>query len=221
MSDDNGAEAANNASADATRLNAEISKDQWNRYKEVFDQRERDFVADAFNSDSPGEYLKAAGDASATVTDQYDKARDRLNRTPGVDPTSAAYTSSMVGLNLAQAADDVVSQNTARQRVKDTALTRKQSALALGKGLDSTAAAGLASVAQQSASQANAAYGRASQTAAGIGSLTGQVIGKLPGLFKGSGNGGDISGAVNTLDSVSFGMGADAQPGLGSLSLGF
>ena len=144
LADDNGAEAANNAAADANALRAQISRDQWNRYKEIYEPLERQMVDEAQDYASPENYAKAAGEASATVSQQFSKARDRLTRTPGLDPSSGAYQSSLVGLDLAQAANDATQQNLARKNVTDTAYTRKQSALALGKGLDATAASGLA-----------------------------------------------------------------------------
>ena len=156
LADDNGAEAANNAAADANALQAQISRDQWNRYKEIYEPLERQMVDEAQDYASPENYAKAAGEASATVSQQFSKARDRLTRTPGLDPSSAAYQSSLVGLDLAQAANDATQQNLARKNVTDTAYARKQSALGLGKGLDSTAASGMSSVASSNLSLANA-----------------------------------------------------------------
>lgn len=156
LADDNGAEAANNAAADANALQAEISRDQWNRYKEIYEPLERQMVDEAQDYASPWNYAKAAGEASATVSQQFSKARDRLTRTPGLDPSSGAYQSSLVGLDLAQAANDATQQNLARKNVTDTAYARKQSALGVGKGLDSTAASGMQSVASSNLSLANA-----------------------------------------------------------------
>lgn len=156
LADDNGAEAANNSVADANALQAQISRDQWNRYKEIYEPLERQMVDEAQDYASPENYAKAAGDASATVSQQFSKARDRLTRTPGLDPSSAAYQSSLVGLDLAQAANDATQQNLARKGVTDTAYARKQSALGLGKGLDSTAASGMSNVASSNLSLANA-----------------------------------------------------------------
>ena len=156
LADDNGAEAANNSVADANALQAQISRDQWNRYKEIYEPLERQMVDEAQDYASPENYAKAAGEASATVSQQFSKARDRLTRTPGLDPSSGAYQSSLVGLDLAQAANDATQQNLARKNVTDTAYARKQSALGLGKGLDSTAASGMSNVASSNLSLANA-----------------------------------------------------------------
>ena len=176
LADDNGAEAANNSVADANALQAQISRDQWNRYKEIYEPLERQMVDEAQDYASPENYAKAAGEASATVSQQFSKARDRLTRTPGLDPSSGAYQSSLVGLDLAQAANDATQQNLARKNVTDTAYARKQSALALGKGLDATAASGLASSASSNLALAQAGNQQAGQQAAALGRITDRII---------------------------------------------
>lgn len=180
LSDDNGAEDANAAGADATRLQAEIAKDQWNKYKEIYQPLEKRVVAEASSYGSLADYEKASGNAQANVNQQFSKARDQLTRQPGVDPSSAAYQASMVGLNMSEAAQGAVQQNAARQTVEDTAYARKQAAVAMGKGLDSTASSGLGAVASSNANRAAAATAQANQQAAGIGNLVGTVIGAAP-----------------------------------------
>lgn len=176
LADDNGAEGANNAAAAASDLQAQISRDQWNRYKEIYEPLERQMVNEAQDYASPENYAKATGEASATVSQQFSKARDRLTRTPGLDPSSGAYQSSLVGLDLAQAANDATQQNLARKNVTDTAYARKQSALALGKGLDATAASGLASSASSNLALAQAGNQQAGQQAAALGRITDRII---------------------------------------------
>ena len=192
LANDNGAEGANSAAADNSRAQTQIALDQWDKYKEIYEPLEKQMVSEAQNYDTPAQYEKAAGKASATVADQFAKARDQLTRTPGVDPSSASYQAGMVGLNLAQAATDATSQNAARQTVQDTAYQRKAAALAMGKGLDSTASAGLASSASLSLSQANAAQAQANSESQAIGSTVGKVVSALPntGLFGSSASSG-------------------------------
>jgi hypothetical protein len=77
----------------------------------------------------------------------------------------------MVGLDMNQAAADAVSQNAARNKVKDMAWARKTDALSLGKGLPAQASAGLS---QASMTQTNIAAGLNNQSnanAAGFGKL--------------------------------------------------
>lgn len=218
LADDNGAEDANGAAADNSRMQARISKEQWDRFKEIYEPLEREFVTETKNFDSPANYALAAGEASSTVTDQFTKARDRLSRTPGLDPSSAAFTSSMAGLDLAQAATDATQQNLARKQVKDTAYTRKQSAVAMGKGLDSTAASGLAASASQQLGMANAGYARGAQEAAGIGRLTDRVVSALPksgwlgstdsSSYYGGGSGNGSAVYTNPSNGATFDWGA-------------
>lgn len=223
LQDDYGAESANNASADATRMQSQIAKEQWNKYKEIYEPLEKQVVAEAQNYENPARYAKAAGDAQATVSQQFSKARDQLTRQPGVDPSSAAYQASMVGLNMAEAAQGAVQQNTARQGVQDTSYARKQAAVAMGKGLDTTAASGLASVASANASRAATAQAQANQQAAGIGQLTGTIIGAAPKVMSsnwlGSGSTlGYMTGQTSVSPAAVTAANATSDP-LGSLAL--
>lgn len=180
LADDNGAEAANNAAADANALQAQIARDQWNKYKEIYEPLERRMVDEAQTYATPENYAKAAGEASATVAQQFGKARDRLGRIPGLDPSSGAYASGLVGLDLAQAASDAIAQNAARQGVTDTAYARKQSALGLGKGLDMTASSGLANSAKLGLYQAQAAQAQANNQAGAIGRVADRIFSSKP-----------------------------------------
>lgn len=165
-----GAAASDRATAIAQQ-GQDIANDQWNTYKSTYQPLEKSMVAEAQNYDSQENLDKAAGLSSSTISEQYGKARDRLGRTPGLDPSSGAYASSIVGLDNSQAAADAVGQNAARNRVKDMAWARRTGALSLGKGLPAQASAGLATAGYQSAGLANAQYGRSANEAAGIGKL--------------------------------------------------
>jgi hypothetical protein len=142
---------------------AQIGEEQWNRYKQIYAPMEEKYVNEAQNYDSPEAYAKAAGEAQATTSEQFGKARERLGRTPGLDPSSGAYTAAMSGLDLSQAAVDATGQNAARNKVKDTAWARKTDAISLGKGLPAQASAtmgaasmGLGNIGAQQAAQSNA-----------------------------------------------------------------
>lgn len=201
MSDDYGAEASNEAAASSSKLQAQISQDQWDRYKEIYEPLERKVVSEAQNYDTPEQYAKAAGDASATVSDQFSKAREQLGRSPGLDPSSPAYQASMVGLNLAQAATDATQQNLARKNVSDTAYARKVSAVGLGKGLDTTAASGAASAASTNLRLADAGTRNAANEAAGISGVFGKVGNGLSKMNWSNGGAGTASTVSN--DQVS------------------
>lgn len=188
LADDNGAQGANDAAASATNLQAQISRDQWNRYKEIYEPLERQMVDEAQDYASPENYAKAVGEASATVSQQFSKARDRLTRTPGLDPSSGAYQSSLVGLDLAQAANDATQQNLARKNVTDMTYARKQSALGLGKGLDSTAASGMSSVASSNREQAGIMQRQSNAAAQAGGQLATGLVKATSGWLNGTNN---------------------------------
>lgn len=157
LSDSGGGGQATSSASDAAGIQAQIANEQWGKYKEIYDPLEKKFVSEAQNYDTPENYAKAAGDASATVSQQFGKARDRLARTPGMDPSQAGYSANLMGLNLAQAATDATQQNAARQKVKDTAFARQTDALSLGKGLPASASSMLANSAQTNMGLANVA----------------------------------------------------------------
>lgn len=176
LSDDNGAEQANESAADSNRLQSEIARDQWERYKTIYAPLEEGMVREAQNYDSPENYARAAGDASATVSSQFSKARDRLTRTPGLDPSTPGAQAGLMGLELSQAATDATQQNAARQKVKDTAYARKTDALSLGKGLPASASSMLATSASNNLSMANASQAQANAQAGAFGRITDRVF---------------------------------------------
>lgn len=171
----NAATNAANQSADLAKEQARIASEQDARYKELYLPMEQDMVAEAKNAGSAQEYAQAAGDASATVAEQFGKARERMARTPGLDPSTPGAAATMAGLDLAQAATDATSQNAARMGVKNAAWAKKSGMLGMGKGLDTTASAGLASAAGSLNGVANYNGQLASQTAAGFGQFVSNV----------------------------------------------
>lgn len=175
-----------------SNLQGEIAADQWNRYKTMYSPLEDSYIKEAQNYDSPENFAKAAGDANATVSSEFGKARDRLTRTPGLDTSSPGFAASLVGLDSAQAAQGAVSQNAARQKVKDTAWARKSDALNLGKGMQSGAIS-----AANSASQVQQQGYINNQNAAGaLGRVADRVI-SSPGVQGWLGQSGGGSQTVN------------------------
>lgn len=186
---------ANQAAIDANAYQGEIAKDQYADYKETYRPLEHQLVADAANFDTPEAYDKAAGDAQATVSSQLGLARDRLTRTPGLDPSSAAAQAAGVNMELKGAATGASAQNAAREGVKNMAYARKLDAVGLGKGLVSGASTGLASAAAGAASIGRNASAEAGQTAAGVGAM---VSGAITGIAKNFGGSGTGSSTVSS-----------------------
>lgn len=207
LSNDNGAQGANDAAADSTRMQAQIAREQWDRYKTIYAPIEESYVKDAQNYDSPENYAKAAGDASATVSSQFSKARDRMSRTPGLDPSTPGAQANLAGLDLAQAATDATQQNAARQKVKDTAYARKTDALSLGKGLPAQATSALSNAASNSLAQAQFGQTQANNQAAAFGNVANRVM-TSPTVSNWLGNTGvKLDTAMNLQNNGGFGTG--------------
>lgn len=184
------ADRANNAAADAAGLQAQIANEQWGRYLETFAPLEDQMVRDAKNYTSPENYARAAGEASSTVSSQFGKARDRLYRTPGLDPSSGAFQAGMVGLDLAQAATDATQQNLARKQVTDTGYARIQDAVSLGKGIPASASASLTNTALINSRLGQNMTDRADRTAGLVGGVVDRVV-NSPGVNNWLGNVGN------------------------------
>lgn len=138
---------------ESSAMQAQIGKEQWDRYKTVYAPLEDKYVADAQEYGSPAQFDKVAGEANATNNAQFGKARQRLLRTPGLDPSSAAFATGMVNMDLAQAAAGANSQNAARDRLTDAAWARRTDALSLGKNLPAQASSTLGAAANNNLTQ--------------------------------------------------------------------
>lgn len=169
------AAAAQDRATEASAYQGEIAKAQWEEYQKTFLPLERQLAQDATNYDTEANREKAAASAQASVNSQIGLARDRLARTPGADPSSAAAAAANADINLKGAAVGASEQNKARENIANQAYARKQDAVALGKGLVSNASAGLASAAAGAQSAANASSAQAAATASGIGSMVSGV----------------------------------------------
>lgn len=173
------AAAAADRATEANAYQGEIAKEQWADYKSTYQPLEHQMADEAKNADSDEAYNKAAGAAQATVSTQMDLARERLRRTPGFDPSSAAAQAANSDLVLKGAAIGAAAQNTARENVKNMAYAKKQDAIALGKGLVSNAASGVAAASAGANSIAANQAAQAGATAQGAGAMVGGVINGL------------------------------------------
>lgn len=204
---------AQQGASDAAAQQAEIAREQWDTYKETYQPLERRLVADAQNFDSPERYAEAAGEAAADVNNQFGLARERLSRQPGFDPSSAAAQSSMVGLELSQAAAGATGQNAARRNIRDTAWARKVDAMSLGKGLPAQASSMLSSSANTMGNIASNQYGLADSQARNAGRIADRIF-SMPATSNWLGNvgtsfryGTDIgSQQTNMLQAQELGM---------------
>lgn len=170
------AAAAQQGASDAAAAQTQIAREQWDRYRERFMPLEDQMVAEAQDYDSPERFAEAAGEASADVGLGFARARDRLTRTPGLDPSSAGYSASMIGLNASQAASDATAQNAARRGVRDTGYARRLDALSLGKGLPAQASTGFANAGGRMQGIADGQYRIGMDQAASAGRIADRVF---------------------------------------------
>jgi len=212
-----GAKAAAAAQAAANEANAyqgEIAKDQYEDYKANVRPLEHQLMEDAKNYDSQANYDKAAGAAQAAVSTQMGLAADRLTRTPGLDPSSAASQTANTDLALKGAALGASEQNKARDTVTNMAYARKQDAVALGKGMVSNAASGLASATAGANAIAAQASAQAGQAASGVGSMASGIVKGLSGMNWG---GSGASSGSTAFDN--FNKGVSQETGLSGAEL--
>jgi len=181
-----GAEAMDRAT-EANAWQGEIAKDQYEDYKTTYRPLEQDLVAQAKSLDTQEARDKAAAEAQADVSSQIGLAQERLRRTPGLDPSSAASAAAQTNLALKGAAIGATAQNAARTQTADKAYARKFDAVGLGKGLVTNAANGAAQAAATAQGIAGARAAQAGATAQGVGSLVGTGINALSKMNWGTG----------------------------------
>lgn len=163
----------------AANMQAEIAREQWDRYKQVYAPLEDRLVGEAQDYAKPWRFDAEASLAAANVNQQYDLARDRLQRTPGLDPSSGAYTAALAGLEMNRAASSAGAQNLARKQVEDTAYARKHTAVGLGKGLDTAASSALGGLANYHAGQAQQQQQQNMQYAGALGRVAERAVSGL------------------------------------------
>lgn len=189
---------ANQKAIDANAYQGQIATDQYEDYKATYRPLEHQLVSEAQAYDTPQAYARAAGDAQAGVASQIGLARDRLARTAGFDPSSAAAQAASSSLELHGAAMGAVAQNKAREQTKDKAWAHQLDAAGLGRGLIAGASTGLANASAGASAIARNNLLDANQTASGIGSMVSGVANGLAKVNWGSGSSGGGVATNNT-----------------------
>jgi hypothetical protein len=177
LADDAGAEGANNAAADASRQQAEIAKDQWERYKQLYLPLETEFVEQSKGIDSFANQNKSAQQAAADVAGSFANVREQLNDVPGANPSSQAYLQQQNKINLAEAATSAAAQTGARETVRDKGRAALTDAISLGKNLPANAVSALSSAGSGLSQAGQYAQRRADNAAAGFGKMVGGITG--------------------------------------------
>lgn len=126
---------------------ANWAREDRQRYKDVYQPIENQFVEEASNYATEDRQTEAAAQARGDVQTAAANARatmERNNAAMGIDPRSgrAAGVQATTGMNVTLA--EAGAANAARQGVRDKGLALKADVVNLGKGLPATAAAGAA-----------------------------------------------------------------------------
>lgn len=177
LADDNGAEAANAAGADASRMQAEIGRDQWDRYKRIFGPIEEQWVQESQGIDSMANQNRVAQRAAADVASGFAGARERLAKNPGVDPGSQAYLQEQNRINLTEAATSASAQTGAREMIRDKGKAARTDVVQVGKGMPASAVSSLSSASSGLRAAGQYAQNRADESAAGFGRMVGGITG--------------------------------------------
>lgn len=169
------AESASNSASEYNKLQGEIAKEAWDRYKQIYLPFEQQFLEESKGVGSIANQNKAAQRAAADVASQFAGARERLGNNPGLDPGSDTAVREKNKINLAEAAASAAAQNAARENTRDKGRAATIDALSLGKGLPANATTGLANAAGGLQSAANYSQRRADSQAEGFGRMVGGI----------------------------------------------
>lgn len=110
-------------------------------YRETFEPRQRQLVADAFENDQTSPEAAAARATSDVrkATANAMQIRDRNARRLGVDPSSGAYAATERDIQLGNAGLEASERGVARREARDSNFARQSSVLGMGSGLPATA----------------------------------------------------------------------------------
>jgi hypothetical protein len=167
---------ASQRAIDANAYQGQIATDQYDDYRDTYRPLEHALVQSAQHFDTPQAYEQAAAKAQAAVSSQIGLARDRLARTPGLDPSSPAAQAAYTNLALHGAAIGATQQNQAREQVRDKAFAHQLDIAGLGRGLVANASTGFANAAASASNIAHNNALEANQSASGAGAAVGAMI---------------------------------------------
>lgn len=137
-------ERASDRQAKISERQQAMSEEQYSRYKATYQPLEEELVNQARDYGSNANREKAAATAKGDVTSSFAGLRERLNSTPGLDPSSAKYLDTMTKVGVQEAGASAAAANGARDKVDAVGTAKLSDAVSLGKGLPGSAAAMLA-----------------------------------------------------------------------------
>ena len=151
---------------------AEIAKEQWQRFKEIFAPLEDEIVRQSMD---PGEYERLKGQATTDVRAAYGRAEGARRRELGrygLRPDSGRFA----GLERETAVNQVRDEVSARNLADDRMWAKKIAAASLGRGLPAQAMGGFQSVAGAYGNRAIAAGQNASRGYQAAGYWLGKAV---------------------------------------------
>ncbi|WP_208459330.1 hypothetical protein [Burkholderia aenigmatica] len=125
------------------QANAWATEDR-QRYKDVFQPLQDQYIETAKNYDSPERQAQMAAEAKADVQQGAKQAADANTRTMasmGINPLSGRFQGITRAQDTLTALNSAGAANNARQQVRDKALALRADAINMGNGLPSSAAA--------------------------------------------------------------------------------
>lgn len=174
---DDGPSEAELAQARAAETNANISKDQWDRYKTAFIPVEDSLIAESMQAPD----IQGARDrASADVVQAFSKARGITTRNlarMGAGVLSGATGAALGRQDIEQAKVDAHSRYQAGEMEKDKSWDKRTQVVGLGKGLPGAAQAGLSSAGRMYGDVARMGYARDAANASARGSAARYIAG--------------------------------------------
>lgn len=157
------------------RAQADISREMWSLYKQEGLPLMQDITDDAMGSLSGADYAKAAGLASADVSQAYANMAEQQKRDAsryGINPASGRFQGMQRGLNLDRAATMAGAQTKARNDLEMIDYNKKMQAANLWAGNPGTALGGYGAAAGGlSSANASARAADAQETAGVMGAI--------------------------------------------------
>jgi hypothetical protein len=183
---------ANNAAADATAMQTQIAREQYDDWKTDFQPLQRQLVGEAKDAGGAEDMARAAESAAGDVTQAFGKAKESLSSrltSYGIDPSQGKYAAQLGDMGLSEAAANAGAQTKARETTRDKGRAFRMDVYGLGKGLPAQAGAGLASASAANTAVAANAANQASRNSAGIGALVQTAVPGLQQWWQNSGSG--------------------------------
>jgi len=204
LSDDNGAEGANDASAAATRQTAAIAQDQWNYYKSHYQPLESGLIDQAAKAGSPEEFAAARGRAGADVEGAFNQAQKSTQsrmQSYGINPGSPAFQSTAASLDLAKGSAKAGALTAADNNTRNLAYSKALDVVGLGRNIPAQSAASSANAANAANASSQTQFFQNQQNMKNIGYGLQPVVSKLSGAAGNWFNSGSTGPASNQVSS--------------------